>query len=160
MSEGDKQQWFVLGMRYIKALTVAADLQPAGMECFVPPVVTNMLFVHSTKDRIDDYLNHDAMGQRLYYLRNRPDLQPIVVRDKDMESFMLVCKAMQAPIIMTECPKVKLGDKVRVIDGGMKGVEGNVVRIQKQKRVLINVGNILWAATVYLKPEQLEVIDK
>lgn len=147
-------------MRYIKAANVAREMEAACFECFVPPVVTNMLFVYSTKNRIDSYLAFDVMGQRLYFLRNKTEEGgPIVIKDKDMETFMLVCKASEAPIIMTEAPTVKLGDKVRITEGSMKGVEGRVVRIRKQKRILINVSDFLWAATAYLKPEQYEVIE-
>ena len=160
VSDSEKRQWFVLGMRYVKASTVAAAFRPMGVECFVPPVVTNLLFVHDTRKRIDEYLAYSEMGQKLYLLRDKASWQAIVVRDKDMDIFMTACKAQEAPIIMTESPKVKLGDKVRVTEGDWKGVEGYVVRLKKQKRVLINVSNVLWAATAYIRPEQLEVINE
>ena len=59
---------------------------------------------------------------------------------------------------MTEAPKVKLGDRVRVKEGTYAGLVGNVVRIKKQKRVLVNIADVIWATTAYISPDQLEVI--
>ena len=79
--------------------------------------------------------------------------------DKDMQFFMMICDGCEAPIIMDECPTVKLGDRVRVISGPLTGIEGNVVRIRKSKRVLISVGDFVWVATGYIPPDMLKVID-
>ena len=39
-------------------------------------------------------------------------------------------------------------------------IEGeNVVRIRKSRRVLVNVDNVLWAATEFINPDMLEVLD-
>ena len=75
-----------------------------------------------------------------------------------MDCFIKVCGSSELPMVFPEAPKVKLGDRVKVVDGPLKGLEGNVVRMRKKKRVLINVGNVVWAATEYIRPEMLEVV--
>lgn len=151
-------KWYVLGMRNQQALRVAAGMAACGFECFVPPKITNLLFVHALRTEIDSYLTYNKLGLHLYYVRSKTDSQPIVVRDKDMTNFMLICKESDVPIIMTEPPTMKLGDSVRVTDGPLRGVEGRIVRIRKQKRILVNVGEHIWAATAYVKPEYLEIL--
>ena len=43
-------------------------------------------------------------------------------------------------------------------EGTYAGLVGNVVRIKKQKRVLVNIADVIWATTAYISPDQLEVI--
>ena len=87
------------------------------------------------------------------------NLCPIVIKDADMDLFIRICSVCDLPIVMTEKPDVKLGDHVRVKEGAFEGAEGYVVRMRKSKRVLIGVGGVIWAATTYIPPEQLEILD-
>lgn len=152
-------QWYVLTTRYLRASRVEEEMREEDFECFVPPKITNMLFVHSTRERIDFFLTYKESGQQLTYMRSRQDLQPIVVPDRDMHYFILICKGCDMPIIMQECPVIKLGDRVRVISGPLTGIEGNVVRMRKAKRVLVAIGQLVWVATTYMPPQMLEVIE-
>ena len=61
---------------------------------------------------------------------------------------------------MSEAPTLKLGSHVRVKEGPLAGIEGYVVRIRKSRRVLVNVDNVLWAATEFIRPEMLEVLGE
>lgn len=153
-----ERKWFVIGMRYLRAAKLEEKFKSRGYETFVPPVVTNLLFVHSDFMSLFKYLEERSFGHPVYFLRKREDWQPMEIRDSEMQKFILVCTAYAQPIIMTECPKLKLGDKVRIKEGELKGLEGHIVRLKKQKRVLINVDNALWVATAYIDPEKLEVI--
>ena len=145
-------------MRYKKASRVAEEMTSSGLECFVPPKISNMLFVHTGRESLDDFLHFRETGQQLYYQYSRIDKQPIIVPDAEMDCFIKLCDSSELPMVFPEAPKVKLGDRVKVVDGPLKGLEGNVVRIRKQKRVLINVGNVVWAATEYIRPEMLEIV--
>lgn len=145
-------------MRYLKASRVAEEMASSSFECFVPPKISNLLFVHTEREALDDFLHFRETGLQLYYLNSRIDRQPIIVPDAEMDCFIKVCGSSELPMVFPEAPKVKLGDRVKVVDGPLKGLEGNVVRMRKQKRVLINVGNVVWAATEYIRPEMLEVV--
>lgn len=137
-------------------LTAALDAD--GFEYFVPPQITTLVFIRSTLKLIDDFKTFREAGLHLYYLRSRIDSQPIVVPDVQMSLFIKICQASEMPVLMTEAPKVKLGDKVRVKEGPYAGLVGNVVRIRKQKRVLVNIADVIWATTAYISPDQLEVV--
>ena len=117
-----------------------------------------MLFANVSEAGMKDFITHNAIGEKMSFMRSRETGKPIVVRDSDMDLFMKICAAFEAPIVMAEKPELKLGDHVRIKEGPLKGAEGNVVRIKKNKRVLINIGNVLWVATGYMTPDQLEVI--
>lgn len=159
IAENDINKWHVLNLHYVRAFCVSPLLESDGIRTFVPPVVNNLLFAQISENRMKDYIGRKAIGEKISFMRSRATGRPIVVEDGDMELFMRICAATEAPIVMTERPELKLGDHVRIIDGPMKGAEGNVVRIKKNKRVLINIGNVLWVATGYMAPDQLEVIN-
>ena len=154
----EENKWHVLNLRYVRAISAATPLENAGIRTFVPPVVTNLLFADAPESVLREFIFRNAIGEKLSFMHSRETGRPIVVRDADMDLFMRVCAALEAPIVMAERPVLKLGDHVRIKEGPLKGVEGNVVRIKKNKRVLINIGNVIWVATGYMRPEQLELI--
>lgn len=152
-------QWYVMNLRYLRVQSLTPALQSAGMEFFIPPKITNLVFLHSTQDIIDLFLASSPLGGKVSFMRSRQDYKPIVVRDADMDVFISICKYCEMPILMTEKPVITLGDHVRVKDGPLRGTEGYVVRMRKSKRVLVEVAGIIWAATSYIPPEMLEVLD-
>lgn len=153
------KQWYAMNLRYLRAEKLAPVLKSSGFEFFVPPKVTNIVFIHSSRELIDDFRTFNVYGLRTFYMYSRATLNPIIVRPAEMEMFIHICSVSDLPIVMTERPKVKLGDRVRVKEGPLAGLEGNVVRMRKSKRVLIGVGDVIWAATAYIPPEQLEIIE-
>ena len=152
-------QWFVINLRFLRATTIEPVLKSAAFECFVPPKVTNLVFLHSTREARDDFMLTSKYGRRMRYMYSRMSLSPIIVNDADMDIFIRICAVCELPIVMTERPTVKLGDHVRVKEGPFEGAEGYVVRMRKSKRVLIGIGGVIWAATTYIPPEQLEILD-
>ena len=152
-------QWFVINLRFLRATKLEPVLKSAAFECFVPPRVTNLIFLRSTKEAIDEFMLTSKYGRRMRYMYSRITFSPIVVQDAEMDIFIRICAVCDLPIVMTERPTVKLGDHVRVKEGPFAGAEGHVVRMRKSKRVLIGVGGVIWAATTYIPPEQLEILD-
>ncbi|OKZ04438.1 MAG: hypothetical protein BHV78_00735 [Bacteroides sp. CAG:1060_57_27] len=161
MSDGVKDiRWYAMSLLYVQAAKVAPALEGAGFECFVPPVVRNIMFIHDSRERIAEFMKFDSRGARLIFMRSRSDGQPIVVRDSAMQDFISICRVYSCPIVMTRRPELKLGAHVRVKEGPLAGIEGHVVRIRKSRCVLVNVDNVLWAATEFINPDMLEVLDE
>ena len=157
---GLQKHWFAIRLKYIKAEKFASLLPSSLGKCFVPPVVTNLVFIYSDYKTLWNYRTFNLNGSHMGFMRDQKTWEPVTVRDRDMEIFMRICGASKCPIVMTEKPSVKLGDFVRVTGGPFKGAEGYVVRMQKSKRVMIDVGSLLWVATDYISPDLLETIPK
>lgn len=155
--EREAKHWYALNVRYLKADKFAALLDAAGLEHFIPPQVNNLLFIRSTCSSIDGFRNSTPEGSRLSYMRSR-DYSPIFVSESSMQTFITICRVCQMPVVMTTRPVVRLGDRVRVKEGPLAGLEGHVVRIRKQKRILINIDNVVWAATGHIAQEELEIL--
>ena len=156
----DKEQgWYAMKVWHLRSGKVATMLPADLGEWFVPPRIANLLFVRSTLQQLSDYRQFNAVGSHLSFMKDRMTGGPVIVKDGDMQTFMRICSAVDYPIVMTEAPTVKLGDFVRVKDGPLKGLEGNVVRIRKSRRILVNLSDVVWVATEFISPDYLEVIE-
>ena len=49
-------QWYVINLRFLRSSRIAPVLQNDGFQIFVPPKVTNLIFLRSTKEAIDEFM--------------------------------------------------------------------------------------------------------
>ena len=170
-------KWYAIRVSYGRTLKFCAALQELGVEHFVPmtrkkmvkngktvtvtaPAVSNLCFVRSTKAFIKEYF--DGMGENrpAHFMWDKCTREPIVVSDKAMADFMQVCQIMSDDALYLKdiTDKLREGQKVRVIDGPFKGVEGTILRIKRSRRVVVELPGLLAVATSYIDPRSLEVI--
>ena len=76
----------------------------------------------------------------------------LTVPDRQMESFRIIVESRNNDIIVkqTELPKVIAGDRVIVTGGPFAGVEGIVMKIKHQKRVVVQIEGVGCYATAYI----------
>jgi len=55
--------------------------------------------------------------------------------------------------------KAKTGSRVRIRDGIFKGVEGVLVRVRNDKRVVVQIEGLVMVATHYIHPSLLEYLE-
>lgn len=126
------------------------------------PVIHNFLFVHSERSVIDGIKTY-----RLPYLRYATCVRDgqreiMVVPDRQMESFIRVVGEGDKPALFLDPAVVNLslGDRVRIIDGPLAGVEGTFMRLQggRGRRVVVKIDMVAAVATTELTPAQVEKI--
>ena len=82
-----------------------------------------------------------------------------VIPDIQMESFRLAVSAWNNGWEVVDVNMVlDKGDKVHVIDGPMKGAEGFIKRIGKDKRLLVCIEGVIAVATSYIPRQFLEKV--
>ena len=59
-----------------------------------------------------------------------------------------------------EYPKLVSNDKVRVTGGPYEGAEGYVVRVKKDRRVMVKIAGTCAVLTSFVHPSLLEKIEK
>ena len=170
-------KWYAIRVSYGRTLKFCAALQELGVEHFVPmarkktvkdgktvtvtaPAVSNLCFVRSTKAFIQEYFEGMGENRPAHFMWDKSTREPIVVSDKAMEDFMQVCRIMSDDTLYLKdiTDKLREGQKVRVIDGPFKGVEGTILRIKRSRRVVVELPGLLAVATNYIDPRSLEVI--
>ena len=132
------------------------------------PLVTSLLFV---KAREEDLLlvrslldERDVAGRvRGFVYRNAEKKAYAPISDKERESFRLGVEAGAGGLEFFSdeaFTRFEKGSKVRVKEGPLKGAEGYVKRIRKDRRLLVNVQGVVAVATSFIPFENLEIITE
>ncbi len=89
-----------------------------------------------------DHFHTNEFGKNAY----------LTVPDRQMESFRIIVESRNRDILVrqTEFPKVIEGDRVIVTGGDFAGVEGTVMKIKHQKRVVVQMEGVGCYATAYI----------
>jgi transcription antitermination factor NusG len=120
------------------------------------PQVVGFLFVRT------DYRTALSLPEKsmitINYLRNLETKSLLIVPDKQMQDFMFLLDFSETTIRIDN-NHLKRGDRVRVIKGEFAGIEGELIRIQGHKRVVIRMEGLFSVATTYIPGNYLERID-
>lgn len=159
--------WHVLRATYARELKFQSALQEKGIRTFIPmmwkektlvPAVTGLIFVLATREILDAYIRSFGESRPINYYWDRTTNAPLTVPDKAMEDFITVASSLDEDLIyLTEISdKLREGQKVTIIDGPFKGVCGKIVRIKKNRRVMVELTGMLAVTTNYLSPQLLK----
>lgn len=157
----NKEQWFVLRISYGREMAIKARLEREGHRVFIPmkyvrleengkvthewvPAVGNLLFANATYRYLYDFILAEGDRRRTHFMWNRSDKKPIVVPDKQMEDFMRVFELSPTEGGLIDKP-LSVGEKVRVTQGVLKGVEGYVLELQGRTYVVVSLLNSIFA---------------
>ena len=177
MEEDKKVKWFAVRVSYGRVLKFCARLEQDGVEHFVPmcrkkvekdgkksvvivPAVSNLCFVHTTRTFLSEYFSTLGENRSAHFIWDKAKRIPIIVPDKAMQDFMQISRVMSDDVLYLKdiTEKLHAGQKVRVLDGPFKGVEGVVLRVKRSRRVVVDFPGLLAIATNYVDPRNLELI--
>lgn len=152
-----KAYWFVTKTRHGAELGVRNRLTQLGVESFVPtrvrrssrgntmveePVLTSFVFMRATKREALDLIHLYGLNAKL--VNDCATHQLMFVADKCMEDFRRVLDASIEEGGLMDKP-LSVGEKVRVTQGVLKGVEGYVLELQGRIYVVVGLLNCLFA---------------
>lgn len=121
--------------------------------------IPNIFFAYGTEDSLKRFVydNYNLPYLRFYYkhthVGGRIEKTPLIVPDDQINSLRIICNtsANNDVLILSEAvEKFQSGDKVRVIEGEFKGVEGIIARFHGQQRVGIVIDGLVTAITAYI----------
>lgn len=178
MSREPISDWYVLRVSYSRELKIQSRLAAMGVRTFVPmiwkeevsggktgrklvPAVGNLCFVLWDRASIEEFISSYGEESPVHFYWDRTVNSPMVVPHKAMEDFITVASAIDQDILYIQevSGKLREGQEVMVTDGPFKGVRGKVVRIRKSRRVIVELPGLLAAATTYIPPQALQIID-
>lgn len=176
-SEIHAMQWYALKVFYNKTAEIRSELEPEGVECYVPvhtviverngvkrktvrPVVGSLLFFRATADcaaAIGTRLDSRAM----LYTRDVDGMKkPAAIPDREMDIFRLVASSGADGLEYMPDGELRFhtGQRVRVTGGPLAGAEGHITRIRGDRRLVVSVHGICAIATAYIPQCFLEQI--
>lgn len=181
-------KWYVLRIRYNHDRQAYDELHSALGEVFYAThhvykringhirkveesMLPGLLFARASRIDIMNFRHgYSPMAEYVRFYRDKTKEKtdfgmnpPLVVADKVMNSFMSICRADNIHSrVFTEEERKKLvpGAYVRVVDGYFKGVEGRIVKVKRQRCVLVDIKGLCSISTAYVPNPCLEVINE
>ena len=123
------------------------------------PVVSSLLFVRAPNDRLKDI--EDCVKEKGFVYKTADRKTEAAIPDKQMAMFQLVCSSGAEGLEFfadDDLTRYKAGDRVRVLEGPLKGAEGYVKRIRKDRRLLVSIEGFIAVATSFIPPQFLEKV--
>jgi transcription antitermination factor NusG len=180
---GDPKSWFPMRVTYSRELKVKAELDRLKIENFIPmtyklldadterphrelvPAINNLIFVHSTQERISYLKQRNKVLEPLRYILDRTAQKAntiMTVKDRQMENFMRVASVQDDSITYLENTDYinQVGKKVRVLGGPFAGLEGVVKRIKKNRFFVVQIKGIVAVAVTTIPHYLLEEIKE
>lgn len=147
--------WFAARVRRNQERLIKSKLEQIGVENYVPfrkevrqrkdrkvevllPVIPNIVFIYT--DFHTGMLIANNYGIRISYLKAIDGKGLLVVPQKQMDDFKLICESGVKCVLEETYEK---GDRVRIISGSLKGIEGELIDTNKDKsKMLVKLDGI------------------
>lgn len=132
------------------------------------PMVSSLIFVQATPEQIlrldlelrEPYRNGRGRG---FVYKTADHLSYAAIPDRQMAAFRLVTESGVSGLTFfadDEITRYKQGDRVRVTEGPLKGAEGYIRRIRKDRRLLVSIEGVVAVATSYIPMSQLMKVEE
>ena len=171
--------WYALRITYSRELVLKEFLDKNNIENFIPmryeyvtrkeqrirklvPAIHHLVFIYSTRKKIDEIKEENAVLLPLRYIMDRETKQPIIVPEIQMRHFIAIAGSYDQQIIYlppTEYSMQK-GDRVRITGGVFEGVEGIFVRVKGDRRVVVSIQGVMAVATTFIHPSLIVPITE
>ena len=126
------------------------------------PVVNSLVFFRTEPKNVSS-VSEMIRGRGFVYM-NAERQKPAIIPDRQMEMFRMVSSSGADELeFFSEKSIVSYakGDRVRVtMDGPLKGAEGYIKRIKKDRRLLVAIEGFIAVATAHIPPEYLEKVQE
>ena len=174
------KQWFVLRVSYNRYVKARNFLDENLIEYYLPmravltssgkrnnePLLPNLIFAYVCEETVKALIENNPRNTVLSYYYNHFVLNefgknpPLVVPEDEMLNFINVTSVDNEHIMIVEPERChyKSGDKVRIVGGDFKGVEGKVARVSGQQRVVVEIQGLCLIATAYIPSAFIEPI--
>jgi len=162
LSEMNEMKWFALETKPRHEKAVWRMLSGKGYESFLPLYTKRRQYLNRARQS-ELPLFPGYLFCRFCLLRRLPILttpgvlkiigvgrQPVPVDERELASLRM---ALQAPIQISPFPYLQVGQKVRIEDGPLVGIEGILVSIKSPFRLVISITLLQRSVLLEIDPE-------
>ena len=158
MTEQD-QHWYAVKVFWRRTEPVLERLDNLGVEYYAQSILPSFLFIHTDLQQVLKI--RDEFFGKLYLYADRKTKEPQVVPYREMEIFRIVTSSGDTGLefLGPDASLYRKGDKVRVTDGPFKGAEGYIVRMKKDRRLVVSISGVAAIATSFIPMDLLEKVN-
>lgn len=174
----EEVRWFALRAFWNKTEALMREVRDAGYRTYYAmkteeriksekldyedvPLIPALFFVQCPVDWLLDFKQKHY--SQLYIYTDVPGGKPAPIRDKEMEMFIMVTSKQNGGCTVEYLgepkPQYVQGDLVRVIDGIYKGAEGVIVRIKKDRKLVVAISGVAVVAISHIPQCYLERVE-
>ena len=152
------KQWFVAKTRANQERAIKERAAAMNIETYLPirievsqrrdrrkkvevVVIPNTLFIYTDKNTALSLPNHH--GFLIKYMIDYMTRTLLVVPERQMQNFMFLMDLSDESVQVNNNLLFEKGDKIRVIKGPFAGIEGELIRLEGKKKVLVRLENII-----------------
>lgn len=176
--ESQLLKWYAIRVTYSRELKLKKYLDAKNMENFLPmqylqkevngkksrllvPIVHNLIFVKSMRSSIDVVKQEVEGIVPIRYIMDKSTNKPIIVPESQMRSFIAVAGSLNEQLLYLDDhieSVLEKGSRVLVTGGIFSGVEGVVLRIKRDHRVVVSIKGVIAVATAFIPSTLLRKI--
>ncbi len=170
------REWYAIRVTYGREMKLKKLLDPLQIENFIPmcyqmdaekqtrilvPAIHNLIFIKSSRIELDQIKIQVENCTPMRYIIDPSTHLPMIVSETAMRNFIAVASMIDEDLIYLDPCKSNFtqGDRVRITEGLFAGVEGEIRRIKRNRRVVVSIRGIVAVATAFIEPAFLEKID-
>lgn len=131
------------------------------------PMVTSLIFVHTLEEHLPELekrmVGDNLLDKRGFIYRSADKKSYAVIPDAQMASFRLVTSRGSLGLDFfsaDDLSRFRQGARVRVKEGPLKGAEGYIKRIKRDRRLVVGIDGVVAVATSFIPPELLEIVGE
>lgn len=174
MNQPNPEHWYALRVSYSRELKLKDFLDAHDLETFIPmqykrvekdgqqkrirvPAVHNLVFVRAAYDQLCALRENPVRNLPFFILRDRATQKPLIIPDRQMHNFMLVAGAEEESLLYFSPDGIPFqkGRRVRVLSGPFAGAVGVMVRLRRDRRVVVEIPGVMAVATTFIHPSFL-----
>lgn len=163
------KKWFVFYTKSRHEKKVYELLTRNGFEAFLPmqkvmkqwsdrkrklevPLFNSYIFIKDTEDKIPFILQTPGISWNI-----RHNNKPAVLHEKE---YTLIKKFLDSGLFIEAAnnPDLKPGDRVKIIDGALRGVEGYLVHMEDKQHFMVFLESFTGSIKVSIDPRLLQAI--
>ena len=147
------------GMKPYVAMTVVEEVHHGKLVKVEQPLISALLFVYCTETELYGF-KKEHESECMFY-QDFATRRPAPIDDTEMRSFIILTAPDHKTCVEylgESVPDFKRGERVRVIDGPLKGAEGYIKKIKSDRKFIVEIKGVAVIAVSYINPAFLEKI--
>lgn len=127
------------------------------------PVISSLMFIRCEEEELKRLVGENLLEGKAMIYKTADRERFAVIPDRQMAAFRLVAESGESGLDFyseESITRYKQGARVRVKSGPLKGAEGYVKRIHRDRRLLVSIEGIVAVATTFIPPDNLEVVEE